>query len=612
MCLTAAVIAAVSVIIGFTIFQHNRSPESDTDRAPIISLKLYTRDSVDRVVENWAAGEMTYDEAERVLTRIRNTAGDSLTGYAEEQLAFLTREEQGNVSLAQAENSLRSGSFPEAFSALNSIDPAYTKYGAVLDLYAECKNAALESVASPTSEEEFNAFIRLLDDCNGLYPSEEFTVRKQELEAELVIFLDISETIEASAALFDNGQVEESFLLLTFGLVKYPDSDRLATTLVDFRDHYIISTTMQAVDLCEQEEYKQALHLVESAIAEYDCAEFQALKKAIREEKNFLYRWTNNIVDGFNAITSGWTAEEFDVQLAADNAEAYIIKSGRKLVLGDYTDEDVTILSFTGNVVASLLGADVLFDLRDLSYDITHWGEDEYFAIWLAADVVALLPLVGVVKYLSHFKTAANGVDAAAELVDSVADVGKNADNVADLVDTISDITRTGDNIADAIDNAKDLARTGEAAKDIAKYAAKGFTPIDTVNQKLLGSTHAQTGIRFAANAVEMSDGRKLIGVFPVFDSYADVRLPESLYKESFYKQQQECMSQLQKEIKFPWSRTRKNFTQDQLEDIANGILPDGFTWHHNEEEGLMQLVDTLIHDQTNHTGGMSIWGMGY
>lgn len=61
--------------------------------------------------------------------------------------------------------------------------------------------------------------------------------------------------------------------------------------------------------------------------------------------------------------------------------------------------------------------------------------------------------------------------------------------------------------------------------------------------------------------------------------------------------------------IKNPWSELRKIFTEDELEQIAKGILPAGYVWHHNEQEGLMQLVDEIIHAQTHHTGGMKIWG---
>jgi len=33
-----------------------------------------------------------------------------------------------------------------------------------------------------------------------------------------------------------------------------------------------------------------------------------------------------------------------------------------------------------------------------------------------------------------------------------------------------------------------------------------------------------------------------------------------------------------------------------------------GYTWHHHQERGRMQLVPTDIHDETGHTGGMKMW----
>lgn len=55
----------------------------------------------------------------------------------------------------------------------------------------------------------------------------------------------------------------------------------------------------------------------------------------------------------------------------------------------------------------------------------------------------------------------------------------------------------------------------------------------------------------------------------------------------------------------------KNKFTVEQLEDIELGDIPDGFTWHHNEEVGKMQLVDTVTHNKTGHTGGRNIWGGG-
>ena len=55
----------------------------------------------------------------------------------------------------------------------------------------------------------------------------------------------------------------------------------------------------------------------------------------------------------------------------------------------------------------------------------------------------------------------------------------------------------------------------------------------------------------------------------------------------------------------------KSKFTEAQLEQIAKGQNPKGFTWHHNEEVGKMQLVDSNIHDLSKHTGGRAMWGGG-
>ena len=570
------------------------------------------RAKIDRTVSDWFSGAVTFEEASEILVNIQDTSSAELSDYAAQQLTYITVENDGNTLLELAQKFFGVKNYVQVLSKLNEIDPSYSKYDSVLETYTACENQVLQAVASPSSKEDFESYIKLLEDCNNLYARQSFVDRQAQLSDELVIFLDISETIDAATVQFDSHNIQESFILLTLGLEKYPDDERLATTLVNYRDHYVITTTRQAVELCQEKKYKEALQVVDAAIEEYDCDEFQMLREAIKDEKSFLYRLKNDIVDTFTSLADGWEKEEFDVKQAANNAGAYIVKSGKKIALGDYTDEDVTLLSFSGNVAASVLGVDALFDLRDLSYDVTHWGEEEYFAVWLAADVVALLPVIGVVKYFSHFKTAKNGLDAASELVDSAADIAKNTENASELAEAISDVTKIGDDIADAIDNAKDAAKVGETATDVASDVLKGFTPIETINQKLLGKTHEVTGIKFVQSEIELSDGRKLIGVFPQFDSLVDIELPKELYKADFNDQKKECLEQLQNKLKNPFSNLRDKFKEDQIDDIMNGIQPDGFTWHHNEKEGLMQLVKTDVHDKTGHTGGMSIWGNGH
>ena len=52
-------------------------------------------------------------------------------------------------------------------------------------------------------------------------------------------------------------------------------------------------------------------------------------------------------------------------------------------------------------------------------------------------------------------------------------------------------------------------------------------------------------------------------------------------------------------------------FNERQRDDIENGRTPYGYTWHHNEETGKLQLVDYETHANTRHTGGRAIWGGG-
>lgn len=52
-----------------------------------------------------------------------------------------------------------------------------------------------------------------------------------------------------------------------------------------------------------------------------------------------------------------------------------------------------------------------------------------------------------------------------------------------------------------------------------------------------------------------------------------------------------------------------EKFTDEQLEQIERGETPTGYTWHHSEIDGTMQLVLYGIHHTTNHHGGRSEGG---
>ena len=134
---------------------------------------------------------------------------------------------------------------------------------------------------------------------------------------------------------------------------------------------------------------------------------------------------------------------------------------------------------------------------------------------------------------------------------------------------------------------------------------------INTRNEGLAGTTHPVTGVPFEEKVVETDTGEKVVGVFPEFTSVFDAQLPKSLYHETDAKQFEEAQRQLKEKYDSD-PGFREQFSERARYDIENGNIPPyGYTWHHNEETGKMQLVSYDTHQKTGHTGGKTIWGGG-
>ena len=82
------------------------------------------------------------------------------------------------------------------------------------------------------------------------------------------------------------------------------------------------------------------------------------------------------------------------------------------------------------------------------------------------------------------------------------------------------------------------------------------------------------------------------------------------MYKMPDGVQFRECNRQLKQAVLNDKSLAKK-FSSKQLRQIMEGQKPEGYTWHHNEEEGIMDLVDSIKHMHTPHVGGRAIWGGG-
>lgn len=135
---------------------------------------------------------------------------------------------------------------------------------------------------------------------------------------------------------------------------------------------------------------------------------------------------------------------------------------------------------------------------------------------------------------------------------------------------------------------------------------------IDTRNASLAGSEHPETSVPFVEKEVFISNDEVYEGTFPVFESSFKVVIAEELYLENDAVHFNLANDTLYQSIQGdPSIVDELGLSQSEVQALANGQTPEGYTWHHHEEPGVLQLVDEDTHAQTAHTGGRAIWGGG-
>lgn len=143
---------------------------------------------------------------------------------------------------------------------------------------------------------------------------------------------------------------------------------------------------------------------------------------------------------------------------------------------------------------------------------------------------------------------------------------------------------------------------------DNATIDENGKIHIKTINDGKEGQ-EGENGVKYERKTITVN-GVEVEGVFPAFDSVFDTQLPKDLLEATDAKQMECCNKKLKEAVEND-PKLAKQFTSEQLKQIKNGDAPDGYTWHHNEETGKMQLVKTEDHQANRHTGGKAIWGGG-
>lgn len=136
-----------------------------------------------------------------------------------------------------------------------------------------------------------------------------------------------------------------------------------------------------------------------------------------------------------------------------------------------------------------------------------------------------------------------------------------------------------------------------------------GIYNMNCINKEYAGKKHPDTGVMYKEKIITI-DNVQIRGVFPEFSSIIDINLPDTRRFDTEGKQFTYLNNQLREAVKNN-PELQNKFTDKQLAQIERGIKPTGYTWHHNEEVGKMQLVRFDEHNGTKHTGGNSIWSNG-
>ena len=161
-------------------------------------------------------------------------------------------------------------------------------------------------------------------------------------------------------------------------------------------------------------------------------------------------------------------------------------------------------------------------------------------------------------------------------------------------------------NVLDISQEAGKIETEGNVAASVENTGAD-IDHVKCRNEKLEGQTHPVTGVPFARRQTEIN-GKKIEVVAPEFGSAYEARLPDNMLTESNYGQFKECNRQLRDAVAND-PELRAQFAEAQLAEIEKLKTPTGYTWHHDIEEGVMQLVDQEEHKKTGHTGGRHLWG---
>ena len=160
----------------------------------------------------------------------------------------------------------------------------------------------------------------------------------------------------------------------------------------------------------------------------------------------------------------------------------------------------------------------------------------------------------------------------------------------------------------------------GDAAANKAPYHPRSMDGLlkkkygaDTVSSSTLPKT-SMPNVKLAGKSLTMENGTRITfdqRGYPIFEQHTpfEIKISSSAAQSSSKTHMRAATQDLNDSI----ARGQTNpsvFTSEQLTAIRSGQTKiPGFTWHHHQDTGRMQLIPTEIHRAVRHVGGMEMWG---
>lgn len=133
----------------------------------------------------------------------------------------------------------------------------------------------------------------------------------------------------------------------------------------------------------------------------------------------------------------------------------------------------------------------------------------------------------------------------------------------------------------------------------------------ESLNDHYEGDVHPETSVPFERTEIQYA-GETISGVYPVFESDFSAQLAPSDYELSDSAHEKMANAQLYDAIQHDAAlQLSLGLSDDEVSALLHNETPAGYTWHHHEQPGHLQLVDAQTHNDTAHTGGRFIWGGG-